>query len=148
MLQLIKKLITYTNNIQFRCYENELNEHIKVEPIPEYILIQTGTITGGQSLDIPLSRYESPLKPESIFVSGTLDRNEQLEIKILNTLTSPNSTVFIKYLDSDNLAFEFPPIILFPINTIQLTANKDVLNCAILFKLAAVLDSWNLAESQ
>ena len=147
MFEIVKTLISYANNIQFRGYKNELEEYIKVEPIPEYIMIQTGEISGNQTVNISLSRYQSSLKVESIFVSATSERNESLTIEIINTLNTDRQTVFKKNLDSTDLPFQFPPTVLFPINDIEITANRNILNCVILLRLAVVIDSWNLADT-
>lgn len=148
MFNIVKKLVNYAENIAFRTYVDENQEHLTTQPIPEYIMIQTGQISANQTVNISLSRYQSSLKPESIFVSATSERDENLTIEIINTLTTNREIVFKKNLDSNTLPFEFPPTVLLPINDIEITANKNILNCVLLFRLAIVIDSWSLPTTQ
>lgn len=148
MLQLIKKLVRYVDNTEFRCYQNELEEYIKPKPIPEYILIQTGAISQGENKIVSLSRYEAPLKPESIFVSVQTERAEKLHIEIWNNLQSPSQKVFIDDLSRHEIPYIFPPTVIFPFNDIHLRPAYDVFNCIILLSPCAILDHWNLADTE
>ena len=143
---MVKKLVNYADNIPFRCYVDENNEHIKPKDIPEYYLIQTGAIQENVTVNIPLNRYESPLKVESIFVSVSSERNEKLNIEVVNNSTEIPQTVFIDYLDRSELPYQFPPIILFPFNSIKIRPGEDIFNCLILLRPAIVLDHYNLQE--
>lgn len=147
MFNLVKKLVNYAENIPFRCYVDENNEHIKPQDIPEYYLIQTGTIEENQTVNISLNRYQSPVKPESIFVSVASERDEKLNIEILNNLGDTSQIVFKDYLDKSELPYQFPPIILFPFNSIKLRPGEDIFNCLILLRPAIVLDHYDLQES-
>ena len=146
MLNYLKKLVNYANNIPFRCYVNEENEHIKPQDIPEYILIQTGEISRNNTVTIFLDRYGTPLEPKSIYVSGQSERDEKIDVEIWNTTPQPEQKVFVTNLDPKDLPFIFPPIVLFPFNYIKLKPRTDVVNCLLLFKPAIVIDHYNLQE--
>lgn len=147
MLQLIKKVVRYIDNTNFRCYQNELEEYIKPKPIAEYVLIQTGAIQSNETKIISLSRYESPLKPESIFVSVQSESLEKLHIEIWNNLQQPPQKVFVDDYDRKELPFSFPPTVIFPFNDIHIRPRYDIFNCLILLTPCAIIDHWNLEDT-
>ncbi len=147
MLQLIKTLVRYVDNTQFRCYQNESQEFIKPSPIPEYILIETGAINRNNTKIISLDKYEAPLKPESIFVSVQSESLEKLKIEIWNNLKNPSEKVFTDDFDRKELPFSFPPTVVFPFNSIHIKPVYDIFNCFVLLKPCVILDHWNLDET-
>ena len=147
MLNIVKKLVDYANNIPFRCYADENNEYLKPQDLPEYVLIQTGAIKRNNTVRISLNRYGTPLEPKSIYVSVQSESQEKLELEIWNNSIQPEAQVFVTSLDPKELPFIFPPIVLFPNNYINLKPRNDVVNCLLLFKPAIVIDHYNLQEA-
>jgi hypothetical protein len=140
MLDYTPKPIKYNNQINIRGFQKDGAEYVTSRSIPEVIMLQTGSMAANTSKVFNFSRYDTPIKINSIYVAS----NDETKTEIDFTVRIQTTIVFNFNLSANEIPFAFPYLVLFPFNTVTVKPKFSIVDSYTYCEPCHVLDVYQI----
>lgn len=140
MLNYQPSSIKYNERVNIRAYQKDGSDYVTTRPLGETIILQTGAMGANTNKQFIFSRYEIPLKINSIYIAS----NDESKTEIKFTVKIETQTIFDYTLKADEIPFSFPYLVLFPFNTVTINPKFNIVDSYIFCEPNYVLDIYKI----
>jgi hypothetical protein len=140
MLNYQPSSIKYNNEVKIRAFRKDNADYVTTRSLGETIMLQTGAMNANTLKIFNFSRYETPIKINSIYVSSSDADKTQI-----NFIVKIESQIIFDFtLASQVIPYAFPYLVLFPFNTVTVKPKFNITDCYIYAEPNYVLDVYSL----
>jgi hypothetical protein len=104
MLNYQPSSIKYNERVNIRAYRKDGGDYVTTRPLGETIILQTGAMAANTNKEFIFSRYEIPLKINSIYIAS----NDESKTEIKFTVKIETQTIFDYTLKADEIPLTIP----------------------------------------
>ena len=144
VLKIQASSLPYKGDINVSSLLLDDKKELRTKALSQYVMIETQAIGAKEDYTISLSRYETVLRPLSLWVSSQSERHENIRLTLENVENDVRKKVFSMHLNRVEIPYIFPDVILLPSNELTIKPTYDIDNCFIFLEPAYLLDHYKL----